>query len=166
MSRLDKLYKAMNTLRSEGLALNDDILNQVSELEERIIKNDILPILRDTIEPALAQVQRDLVLVVEYSPQQPISVKLSRKRTFVNELTDAVLIEPDPEVEHSSIVINKKGITRSPAKNIRITFPNGNTIFNKTATETLQEFVLYVGIEKVRNLGLIQCKIPLISHIQ
>ena len=68
MSRLDQLYKAMQTLNSEGLVLNDDLLNQVSELEENIIKNEILPIIRDTIEPALAPVQRDLVLVVEYSP--------------------------------------------------------------------------------------------------
>ena len=52
MSRLDQLYKAMQTLNSEGLVLNEDLLNQVSELEEKIIKNEILPIIRETIEPA------------------------------------------------------------------------------------------------------------------
>ena len=40
MSRLDQLYKAMQTLNSEGLVLNEDLLNQVSELEEKIIKNE------------------------------------------------------------------------------------------------------------------------------
>ena len=33
MSRLSDLYKAMETLRKEGLALNDDLERQVSELE-------------------------------------------------------------------------------------------------------------------------------------
>ena len=164
MSRLDQLYKAMQTLRNEGLALNDDLLNQVSELEERIIKNEILPVLRDTIEPALAPVQRELVLVVEYSPKQPISVRLTRKRSFVNDLADAKVIEPDPEVEHTVKLITKAGIEKSAAKNLKIVFPNGHTIVNETATESLFEFVKYVGVNKVRALGLIQCKVPLISN--
>ena len=164
MSRLNQLYKAMQTLRSEGLALSEDLLEQVNELEENIIKNEILPVLRDTIEPALAPVQRNLVLLVEYSPQQPISVKLTRKRNFVNSLPDAKIIELDPIVEHSSNVISQKFITKSHATNLKIIFPDGHTIINQTATQTLQEFILYVGIEKVRKIGLTQCKIPLISN--
>lgn len=164
MSRLDQLYKAMQTLRSEGLELNDDVINQVGELEERIIKNEILPILKDTIEPALAPVQRDLILVVEYSPNHPISVKLTRKRSFVNDLPDAKIIEPDPEVCHFEKPISKTGITKSAAKNIRISFPDGSIIVNNTATQSLMDFVVRVGIEKVRKIGLIQCRIPLISN--
>lgn len=40
----------------------------MSELEEDIIKKEILPVVTETIEPALKQVQRDLVLVVDYHP--------------------------------------------------------------------------------------------------
>ena len=61
MSRLSDLYKAMETLRNEGLSLNEDLERQVSELEEDIIKKEILPVVTETIEPALKQVQRDLV---------------------------------------------------------------------------------------------------------
>ena len=53
MSRLSDLYKAMETLRKEGLSLNDDLERQVSELEEDIIKKEILPVVTETIEPAL-----------------------------------------------------------------------------------------------------------------
>lgn len=38
MSRLSDLYKAMETLRKEGLSLNEDLEKQVSDLEENIIK--------------------------------------------------------------------------------------------------------------------------------
>ena len=164
MSRLDQLYKAMQTLNSEGLVLNEDLLNQVSELEEKIIKNEILPIIRETIEPALSPVQRDLVLVVEYSPNTPISVKLTRKRSFVNELPDAKIIEPDPEVEHKTNVVQKSEIRKSPRTNLRIICPDGHIIQKATAADAFIEFVLYVGIEKVRRLGLVQCKIPLVSN--
>lgn len=60
MSRLSDLYKAMETLRREGLSLNEDLERQVSELEETIIKKEILPVVTQTIEPALKQVQREL----------------------------------------------------------------------------------------------------------
>ncbi len=53
MSRLGDLYKAMETLRKEGLSLNEDLERQVSELEEDIIKKEILPVVTETIEPAL-----------------------------------------------------------------------------------------------------------------
>jgi hypothetical protein len=164
MSRLDQLYKAMQTLNSEGLVLNEDLLNQVSELEEKIIKNEILPIIRETIEPALSPVQRDLVLVVEYSPNTPISVKLTRKRSFVNELPDAKVIEPDPEVEHKTNVGTKAYGAKTAATNLRIIFPNGKIIENKTTVETMVEFIQYVGIEKVRALGITRCRIPLVSN--
>lgn len=63
MSRLSDLYKAMETLRKEGLSLNEDLEKQVSDLEENIIKKEILPIVTETIAPALRQVQRELVLL-------------------------------------------------------------------------------------------------------
>ena len=64
MSRLDDLYKAMETLRKEGLPV-DDLEQKVNKLEEEIIKKEILPMLTKTIEPVLKPVQRELVLVVD-----------------------------------------------------------------------------------------------------
>lgn len=53
MSRLSDLYKAMETLRKEGLSLNKDLERQVEELEENIIKDEILPSLSSEITPRL-----------------------------------------------------------------------------------------------------------------
>lgn len=53
MSRLSDLYKAMETLRKEGLSLNKDLERQVEELEENIIKDEILPSLSSDITPQL-----------------------------------------------------------------------------------------------------------------
>lgn len=100
MSRLSKLYEAMETLRKEGLPVNEDLERKVNEIEEEIIKKEILPILTKSIEPALQPVQRELVLVVDYIPGQPISVHLSRKRNFTADMPDAKEIVVDPEVTH------------------------------------------------------------------
>ena len=56
MSRLSKLYEAMETLRKEGLPVDENLEKKANELEENIIKKEILPVLSKTIEPALQPV--------------------------------------------------------------------------------------------------------------
>ena len=102
MSRLSDLYKAMETLRKEGVS-TDDLEQKVGELEEEIIKKEILPVVTETIAPALKQVQRELVLVVDYNPNSPISVHLSRK-TNITALLDAKIMEIDPQVSQETQV--------------------------------------------------------------
>ncbi len=164
MSRLSDLYKAMETLRKEGLSLNEDLERQVSELEENIIKKEILPIVTETIAPALKQVQRELVLVVDYIPGVPISVHLSRKRNFTAEISDAKEILPDPQVEHKEIGKTGKKGNALPATRLKIIFPDGRVIQEKRAVETFRKFVMEVGAEQVRSLGIKQCKVPLVSN--
>lgn len=48
----------METFCKEGLPVNEDLERKVNELEEEIIKKDILPVLSKTIEPALQSVKR------------------------------------------------------------------------------------------------------------
>ncbi|MBP9637999.1 MAG: hypothetical protein KBD97_06525, partial [Bacteroidaceae bacterium] len=62
----------METLRKEGFPVNEDLERKANEIEEEIIKKEILPILTKSIKPALQPVQRELVLVVDYIPGQPI----------------------------------------------------------------------------------------------
>ena len=38
MSRLDKLYDTMANLKELGLTINDDLVKEVNELEEELIK--------------------------------------------------------------------------------------------------------------------------------
>ena len=59
MSRLSDLYKAMETLRKEGLSLNEDLERQVSELEENIIKKEIAACADKSLE--LIAVVKELV---------------------------------------------------------------------------------------------------------
>ena len=171
MSRLSKLYEAMETLRKEGLTVNEDLEKEVNALEEEIIKKEILPILTKSIEPALQPVQRELVLVVDYIPGQPISVHLSRKRNFTADMPDAKEIVVDPEVTHrkhdSRNDIEDK-IQRGPARDMAVFFPDGTIIAEKTAVETLVAVVKKIGVAEVRQVveeyNLKFCKVPVISN--
>lgn len=113
MSRLSDLYKAMETLRKEELPVNEDLERKASELEEDIIKKEILP---------------------------------------------------DPEVEHKEIGKTGPKEVKNSVTRLRITFADGSVIQERNAAESFVVFVRRVGVERVRSLGLKQCKIPLVSN--
>lgn len=168
MSRLSKLYNAMDTLRSEGL-VDSELERKVSEAEEEIIKNEILPILKERMEPALQQVQRELIFVVDYKPGLPLTVSISRMQNFTANLFDFKEISIDPEVEHT-IGSSHQGKTsrKCPRGNLTIKFPNGMIIKEKTAVKTLETFVKTVGVDIVRSIvekkNLKFCRVPVISN--
>jgi len=163
MSRLSDLYKAMETLRKEGLSLNEDLERQVSELEENIIKKEILPIVTETIEPALKQVQRELVLVVDYHPGMPISVSLSRK-TNITELIEAKRLEADPEVNHKEFGPRKNKRTQiAPRTGLCIYRKDGSILQERDAATTFTSAIMEAGLMRVRELNVLFCGINVVS---
>ncbi len=51
MTKLEKLYSIIENSREVGVKLSKDVLQQVEELEEGIIKEEILPALGNDIAP-------------------------------------------------------------------------------------------------------------------
>lgn len=120
MSKLSKLYTTIESLKELNLPIDELLQQEVDKLEEDLIRTEILPTLTDKIEPALAQVQRELVLVVDYVPGEPLKVSLSRKRNIADVLTDAVEISPK-----RTHVVTATEITRSPNVDFCVRFADG-----------------------------------------
>ena len=167
MSRLDDLYTAIETMRREHLS-TADLEAKVSLAEEETIKNEILPVLKQNIEPALQPVKRELVLVVDYVPGKPLSVHLSRKRNFAAEIPDAKEIVIDPEVSHSKHFRIETQTQRGPATDLSVRFPDGVIIAEKKAADTFEKAIKKIGVDRVRQvveqLNLKFCKVPVISN--
>lgn len=164
MSKLSKLYELRRLSQEFGMEWTEKQERQLEAEEEHLIKNEVLPVVTKSIEPALSQVERELVLVVDYVPGTPLKVSLSRKRNLFEALEDVVEIKPDPEVEHTEKKKGGKKVVTNPRTRLRITMPDGSIIEERTAWESLQKFILRVGVEKVRAVGLIANKIPLVSN--
>lgn len=164
MSKLSKLYELRRLSQEFGMEWTEKQERQLEAEEEHLIKNEVLPVVTKSIEPALSQVERELVLVVDYVPGTPLKVSLSRKRNLLEALEDVVEIKPDPEVEHTEKKKGGKKVVTNPRTRLRITMPDGSIIEERTAWESLQKFILRVGVEKVRAVGLIANKIPLVSN--
>ena len=156
MTNLEKLYQSIANFKELGLALNDEMLQKADLLEEDLIKNEVIPRLTGSIEPIITQIQRPIVLVVDYVPGEALSVRLTRKRVITEEgETKQYSLAPLPNKER--IKKTDKTITSSPKSSwtgLVVTFPTGKVINNRFAYETLIEVVETVGIQKVAALGL------------
>jgi hypothetical protein len=163
MTKLEKLYGSIRTLQELGLPLNNETLQAVDELEETLIKKEILPALSENVEPLLKPIQRDLVLVLEYHPGADISVALSRKAKVVETL-GAKPLELDPQAQHKE---GKKGSVKShiaPKTGLCVYLPDGSFIQEKKASETFVKAIQRAGVLKVRELGYSYSRVPLVSN--
>lgn len=164
-SKLAKLYDLRRLSQEFGMEWTEAQEAQLVKEEERIIREEVVPLVKDSIEPALAQVQRELVLVVDYVPSQPLKVSLSRKRNLFDAITDAVEIAPDPKVEHRDLGTQQNpAIKRGPRTRLRVTMPDGEVIAEPQAADTFQRVIMLIGPDRVRPLDIRRFNIPLISN--
>ena len=117
------------------------MIQQVEELEDSLIKQEILPALSSDIAPRLNPIRRDLVLVVEYHPGKPISVSLSRK-TNISQLINAKTLVATPPVPHN------------PNADLVVTFPDGTVFDDDKAISTFVKTIQKVGFDNVAKVGI------------
>ena len=127
-----------------------------------------MPALSQDIAPRLNPIKRDLVLVVEYHPGEPISVALSRKAK-ISDFTDAKPLTPVSRPVASSEKLlpkNSEGTktVKKPTKGLKVTFPNGKVIWYITAIETFVATIKEVGYERVAALGIIHAGYNLVGR--
>ena len=165
MTKLEKLYDFIRTSEDLNIPLDPKALKAVDELEEKIIKDEILPALSEQVAPLLTPIQRDLVLLVEYHPGEDISVALSRK-VKVAEMLEAKTISLDDTPSDSDDGTSKKQ-KRSSKTKLRVSLKDGTFIEERFACDTFVEAVRKavetVGIDEVMKLNLKINYKPLIS---
>lgn len=161
MSKLSKLYSMIANARELGIELGQEVYQQADKLEEEIIKKEILPVIKEQIEPTLRQIERELTLVVDYVPEGSVRVRFSRE--LVNyDREEFVELTADPQVEHSTWK-GGKDIKRAPKSSIRVIRKNKTVIQEATSAATMVVAINEANPIRVRELGLICCKIPLVS---
>lgn len=153
MNKLEELYNTMNSLKKFNLPIEDKLMQAVDELEEEIIKTEVLPSITKDIEPRLRQIKRKLVLVVDYDPDDVLSVKLSRKVNI------SKLIEGKNINENSNEISPRKEIHRSPSdrsesKGLIVTYQDGTKVCERTAIDTFIKVLIHIGLSRVKSMGI------------
>ena len=175
LEALQDLYDIIEKSKRRKLTLSEELIQETNDLEESIIRDEILPIIGQDIEPTLSQIKRDLVLVVEYHPGEPISVALSRKMK-INQITDAKTITPVQEKVGEPVVSMRKPLPKEPheptkqvvnhTRGMRVQFPDGTVICQSTAIETLKVTLRRIGLQRVHELNIIHSGYNLVSKVK
>ncbi len=165
MTKLQQLYNSIQNLKELGVQLPDKLIEETNRIEEEIIQKEVIPALSDAIDPIINQIQRELILVVEYIPDEPLQVKMTRKRSlkFLNEGEKLETNRKEYNKEQSYTLTPH---TKSKWTNLIVKFPDGKEISNRFAYQTLCDVIETVGAEKVSKLGIRQSGIDLVSKIE
>lgn len=179
MTKLETLYNSIRGLKELGLPLNEETLEAVDQLEEELIKNDVIPRLSESIEPIITKIERPIVLVVDYIPGEDLSVRLTRKRVITDEkeTKQYPLMTERKEIQEKVYSINEKTVKKKTDRKVKfankskktrlsVKFPDGTLIENGYAYETFIDVIKRVGVEKVSSLNMKWVGLPLVSKIK
>lgn len=162
MTQLEKLYNAIESLKELGVALPQELIENTNMVEEEIIQNEVIPALSEAIEPIISQIQRELILVVEYVPDEPLQVRMTRKRSFkIPEPMDATPVSTNAVNNERKFTIAPH--SKSKKTNLVVTFPDGTRIENQFAYQTFCQAIEKIGPERVTSLNIRQCGINIVS---
>src|SRR5690606_4705431 len=161
MTKLQKLYSSIESLKELGVKLPAELIEKTNRVEEDIIKNEVIPILAKEITPIILQIQRALVLVIDYIPDEPLQVRLTRKRSLkLTEEEEKIFEKVERNRKETSYTITPH--TKSKKTNLTVIFADGTVISNHFASDTLLQTIDRIGPEKVKKLQLIQGGIDLV----
>ena len=172
MSKLDHLYEGKENLERAGYEIPENILHELDELETELIKDEVLPAISKDIEPRLSKIRRDVVLVVEYHPGEPVSVAMTRK-VKISEISGAITLTPKNGTPVTSDEKPEETPEHEPirhvenfTKGLRVTFPDGTVICQNTAIDTMIAVLRKVGLERIPQVGITRNGYNLVGKVK
>lgn len=180
MSKLESYYNHRATIANGGTVAQ--LNSQAWEnLEDRLIREEILPELMERIAPVLAKVQSALSINISYNPEGTISLNFTRNclqmqipakgKTYKTETTEdtaAAFAEEDVTLDVSEPVVDDEedtaeseeetivaeaNVVRKKSKSIgfTVTFGDGTVIHEKKAVQTWKKTLQKIGLDNIIN---------------
>ena len=147
MDKLNKAYEAVDLLENLGLPVSNEQLNAIAEMEKDYLCNEIIPLIKQELEPLVEKMRNSFQLNLSYSMDGGMEIQLRESVKQVRSLL--------PEDE-STGYRKKKFI-------IRVTFPDNRVSCHKIVTNTFIDVIKYAGAKNVERLGIMSLGQNIIS---
>ena len=135
--QLEKAYEAVEMLKTLGLPVSSEQLNNLSKLEHEYLSQEVIPLLKDELQPLVKRIHTKFKLEVIYSSEAGLAFNLI-----------------DHAPKHVSSV-QKEGYPQKQRKYvIRVVFPNKQVSCKEKVLETLLDVIRYASPEKVQQIGI------------
>ena len=149
MDKLDKTYEAVAMLEALGLPVSDEQLNAIAQMEKEYLRDEIIPLIKQELEPLVAKMRNRFNMEVAYSRKDGLDIQLSEPAKQNPSLFPA---------EESRGYRKKKYI-------IRVTFPNNRVSCQKIVANTFFDVIKYAGAENVERLGIMALGQNIITNV-
>ena len=149
MKELDKAYEAIDMLRALNLPVSEEQLGAISKLEKEYLLNEIIPLLKQELEPMASRMRSNFHLEVDYIKSKGLSIQLSET------LKQNTNVASETEERGDR---KKKYI-------IRVTFPDNRISCHRIVTNTFLDVIKYAGPTNVEKLGITFLGINLVSAV-
>ena len=138
MDKLNKAYEAVDMLESLGLPVSKEQLNAIAQMEKDCLRNEIIPLIKQELEPMVQKMRNQFNMKVVYSKEKGLDIQLSE-----SVIQSGNLIPASDEHNYRK----KKFI-------IRVVFPNNRVSCQKIVANTFFDVIKYAGAENVERLGI------------
>lgn len=147
MKELDKAYQAVEMLESLGLPVSSETLNAIAKKEKETLCEEIIPFIKQELEPLVAKMRNGFQLSLTYSNGKGIDISFVESQKHNK-------VEKSLEVENG--YRKKKSV-------IRVTFPNKHVSFHKKSSDTFFDVIKYAGANKVERMGFMLFGMNIVS---
>lgn len=154
MSNLNELYQALEILTNNGLN-TDEVVKRICAEEGRIASEEAASALKAAAEKSLSGLGHDVSFRVVYHSGSAMA---------------DVSVEPDfaASGEREEKIREDAASNLTPAisgsrKRLRVTFPDGKVICERRAWETMARTIERIGPERVAQMVIIRCGVPLVD---
>lgn len=161
MPNLAQLIDARRILESQGIKLAPAVDDQIKNQEDQLIEEELYRALRNAVRDTLSVLDRPITFTLNYDPAAPDTYTIAHSRTGEKGRRNVATIRQTDEAEGQTTSSRRK----ISMHRLRVIFPDGHSISEKTAAETLRTFIQQVGIRQVMDLNILHNREPLIAQV-
>lgn len=147
MEKLNKAYEAVEMLEALGLPVSQEQLNAVAQMERDYLRDEIIPLIKQEMEPLVEKMKNKFHLLLSYSSENGLDIRITEPVKQVQSVLPA---------ETANSYRKKKFI-------IRVTFPDKRVSCHKIVTKTFIDVIKYAGARNVKRLGIMSLGMNLVS---
>ena len=138
MDKLNKLYEAIDVLKSLEIPVSVEQVKAISMMERLYLKEEVIPQITKEMNPIVQVMHNKFRLSVNYSQTTGLDIRIVENRPF----PESVFIATDNQPKRQRKYI------------IRVIFPDNHVSCSKMVWETLVDVVRFAGAQRVQALNI------------
>jgi len=138
MDKLNKLYEAIDVLKSLEIPVSVEQVKAISMMERLYLKEEVIPQITKEMNPIVQVMHNKFRLSVNYSQTTGLDIRIVENR-------------PVPE---SAFIATDNQPKRQRKYIIRVIFPDNHVSCSKMVWETLVDVVRFAGAQRVQALNI------------